>query len=277
MAFKSIVVCLDNSRHVAQRMKYALVLAKQWGAELVGIYLSQYFAPYVSYDGVAILMAEFEEQAKIARERVIQECQMMAKEAAIEFRWMAFDSRDHDIAQAHMRASDLLIAGQVDPEEEDAFTIEGFPESFVLGTGRPMLVIPHSYQAPLEFETVAVAWNASKESARSVSDALPILQAAKKVLLISVEQKDFSYIGDTPQVDVVSYLKRHQVDATMLSPISAHGRHGVGHTLISTAKEQGAGLVVMGAYGHSRLTEWVLGGVTHTFLNEMKTPIFMSH
>jgi nucleotide-binding universal stress UspA family protein len=277
MSFKSIAVCLDNSRHVAQRMKYALSLAKEWDAELVGIYLSQYFAPYVSYDGVAILMAEFEEQAKVARQRVSQECQVMAKEAGIPFRWLAFDSRDIDLAMSHMRTSDVIVANQVDSTEEEAFTIEGFPENFLLGSGRPMIVIPTEYPEPLHFGTVVLAWNASKESARAVSDALPILQKAKKVLTVSVEQKDFHYSPDVPEVDVIAYLQRHQVNAVLMKPTSEHGRVGIGQTLITTAKENGAGLIVMGAYGHSRLAEWVLGGVTRTLLRESTIPVLMSH
>jgi nucleotide-binding universal stress UspA family protein len=277
MSFHSIAVCLDNSRHVAQRMNYALALAKEWGAELVGIYLSQYFAPYVSFDGVAILMAEFEEQTKKERERVAQECQMMAKEAAIPFRWMAFDSRDMDVAVAHMRTSDVLLAGQIDTAEENVFTADGFPEHFLLGVGRPMIIIPKQYKKPLHFGTVLLAWSGSKESARSVSDALPILKAAKKVLVVSVEQKDFYHIDDMPVGDILSYLQRHQVNAVSIKTTSEHGRTGIGEALLTVAADNAAGLIVMGAYGHSRLTEWVLGGVTHKLLKDMSVPVLMSH
>jgi len=254
-------------------------MALERDAHLTGVYLSQYFMPYVSYDGVAMLIAEVEEQAKAARERVESQCKDMASKAGVAFEWLAFDNRQVDTAIAHLRVADLLIAGQRDESDDETFVMEGFPETFLLGVGRPMLFVPYTYShaASKRFDTVLVAWNGSREAAKAISDAFPILQAAKKVCVVVVEQKDFHYTADVPDVDIGLYLSRHGIKAEIVKSQSEHGRVGIGQCLLSKATDCGADLIVMGAYGHNRLTEWVLGCVTQTLLKEMTVPILMSH
>ncbi len=121
-----------------------------------------------------------------------------------------------------------------------------------------------------------VAWDASREAARAVSDALPILERASSVAVVSVNprSRDFGH-GDVPGADIALHLARHgvKVDVQRIETRDLD----VGNALLSHVASESADLLVMGGYGHSRLREMVLGGATRTILGEMTVPVLMSH
>ncbi|MBN8909554.1 MAG: universal stress protein, partial [Rhodospirillales bacterium] len=121
-----------------------------------------------------------------------------------------------------------------------------------------------------------VAWNASREAARAVNDALPLLEGAKLVTVVAINPRQgIGGHGDVPAADIVLHLARHGVKAeaahTVANDISD------GEALLSYAADLGVDLIVAGAYGHSRAREMVFGGVTRTLLSEMTVPVFLSH
>lgn len=280
MSYKSIMVCLDNSRHMPARLEFALALASEHGAHLTGLYLSQHFVPYISYDSVAMFIAEIEEQANTTQREVEQRFYEITRKTEASVDWLAFDSREVETAIVHARTADLLIAGQRNDEDDKTFVMEGFPETFLLGVGRPMLFLPYTYPSSSlpRFNTILVAWNGSREAARAVADALPLLAQAQNVIVLTVEHKDSHYVEDElPNIDLAVYLSRHGVKADVINTQNDHGRVGIGQAVLSKAIDHKADLIVMGAYGHSRLREWVLGGVTRTLLEKMTIPVLMSH
>jgi nucleotide-binding universal stress UspA family protein len=157
------------------------------------------------------------------------------------------------------------------PQDNDAVTV-----TTVMTSGRPVLAIPFAGDFPTLGERVLVAWNASREAARAVNDALPLMAAAKQVTVLAINpQRGIGRQGDVPAADIALHLARHGVKAeaahTVANDISD------GEALLSYAADVGADLIVSGAYGHSRARELVFGGVTRTLIAEMTAPVLLSH
>jgi nucleotide-binding universal stress UspA family protein len=144
----------------------------------------------------------------------------------------------------------------------------------VPATGRPILILPYAGNITTSGKRILVAWNASREAARAISDALPLLKLAEKVNLIRIHPKH----GEHPAVpadQLTRYLARQAVKVEVMTEHVAD--IDVGNELLSRAADLGSDLIVMGGYGHSRLREWVMGGATRTILESMTVPVLMSH
>lgn len=178
-------------------------------------------------------------------------------EAGEESRWMA----------AYGVASDLIVAPRATGEDAGARSVL---ETVLLETGRP-LVIPAASAPPPNFERIAIAWKATPQAARAVAAAMPLLTRAKEVVVISVEEPQAIH----QEADrLVRNLAWHGVAATS-APLTP-GPAGVGATLLAGARDR-ADLLVMGGYGHSRLREWVFGGVTQLVLADAPLPVLIAH
>jgi nucleotide-binding universal stress UspA family protein len=139
-----------------------------------------------------------------------------------------------------------------------------------------VLVVPKIGALSPIGKTVMVCWNASRESARAATDALPLLHAAEKVIVLVIDPEiSADGHGQEPGADVALWLARHGVKVTVQRDVAADAK--VGETILSRAADFGADLIVMGIYGHSRLREFVLGGASRTLLESMTVPVLMSH
>ncbi len=177
-----------------------------------------------------------------------------------------------DICVSHARLRDLTIIPVMDGEYVDRWQVN----AVIFGSGRPTLVIPQAEErlAARAFDTVVVAWDAGRAAARAVADALPILSRAKQVFVLTVTNE--KAMGKRSSgADLAAYLARHEVRAAV-DTVDAEGR-GIGDILRTHLLAREAGLLVMGAYGHSRLRDFVLGGATRSMLARPPLPILMSH
>jgi nucleotide-binding universal stress UspA family protein len=175
----------------------------------------------------------------------------------------------------HARYADLVVLGQVSPDEPP-YVGHHLPEEVVLSSGRPALVVPHDWAPGPLGGRVIVAWDASREAARAVSDAMPILEQANSVLAVSINPKSTPLgHGEVPGADIAAHLARHKVKVEVESV--EMDRMEIGDALLSFGSDRGCDLLVMGAYAHSRLRELVLGGATRTILESMTVPVLMSH
>jgi nucleotide-binding universal stress UspA family protein len=151
-----------------------------------------------------------------------------------------------------------------------------YAESIIFGSGRPTLIVPHTRKRAGAFalDTVVVAWDFSRPAARAVADALPILEKAKHVLVVTVTNEK---VIDTKLsgAELAKHLARHGVDV-VLDTVDAAGR-GIGDVLESYVTSRNADVLVMGAYGHSRIREFILGGATQSMLSQPPLPIVFSH
>jgi len=177
-----------------------------------------------------------------------------------------------DVIVEYARLRDLTIV----PSTESGSIGQGYAEAIIFGSGRPTLITPHVRKRAGEFalNTVVVAWDFSRPAARAVADALPILEKAKHVRVLTVTNE--KVIGARRSgAELAKHLARHGVEV-VLDTVDAAGR-SIGNVLESHVTSNNADLLVMGAYGHSRIRDLVMGGATKSMLSQPPVPIFLSH
>jgi nucleotide-binding universal stress UspA family protein len=200
----------------------------------------------------------------------------MAGKRQLTAEWRVAAGYATDGAVLHGRYVDLVVLGQTDPDNGEAALFQPSAEDVALAVGRPVLVVPYAGRFEECGRRVLVAWNASRAATRAVNDAMPLLAGAETVTVLSVDPNEDSRAhGDVPGMDIASHLARHGVKANVETTVS--GGIGVGNVLLSRASDVGADLLVMGAYGHARVRELLLGGATRTILQSMTLPVLMAH
>ncbi len=280
MAYKNILVHIDDSTASAGCVTAALALAKAHGAHLTGLYV-------IIEPGLpAFVAAEIPGDVLVERR---QAARQVAEEAAEGFRReldragvngeSRIDSglveKVASVIALHARYADLVVVGQFPVDEEPAVG-RHMAENLILSSSRPALVIPY-IGAPEGFgRTVTLAWDAGREAARAVADAMPLLERAERVHVLAVNPRSgISGHGEEPGADIALHLARHGITAEVNH---THAKDvGVGDMILSWLSDSGSGLLVMGAYGHSRLRELILGGVTRRIFESMTVPVLMSH
>ena len=173
------------------------------------------------------------------------------------------------------QSSDLVVVAGTAGSLENESIVEAFFPALLFGSGRPVLVVPPRCKAPMPPQHVVVGWNATPHTARAVHDALPLLRDATRVDVLAVDAP-----GETAEVPesgqgIAGHLARHGVTANLLAKES-HG-HSISKLLIEHAQREQAHLIVVGGYGHSRLREWAVGGVTRELLYQSPLPVLYSH
>ena len=278
MSLKSILVHLDRSKRCNQRLDTAVQLAAEFRAKLVGVYLVPgiELAPSVA----ALLPKEFVErrlrELSDAQHESEQAFRQAAATARIAAEWRAPSGAPLDAAVAHGRCADLIVVGQsASPDPESVF-VDELIATTILSTARPTLIVPHIGPRATLGANVLVAWDGGREAARAIADALPLLERANTVTVITVNTDSGGRALDGPAVTrLTAYLRAQGVTAVVdrdsVSDIT------VGERLLSRAADLGSDLIVMGGYAHARLRELVLGGVTRTMLEKMTVPVLMSH
>ena len=278
MAYKTMAVYVDDSKHCKVRIDVAADLARRFDAHLVGMYATE---PIPSAHALQDpwLAERLAARSSAASERMTLARELFHTRAGeIDSARREFRELDIDAVEAMKSLyADLIVVGQTDPDERLLNMPPSFPELVTLSVGRPVLFVPYFTDAyPTLGTKVLVAWNGSREATRAVSDALPLLQKAERVTAMVVNAKrDRKEREDIPAADISLFLARHgvKVEATR----SYTDELSVGDELLVRVADGEFDLLVMGAYGHSRLREIVLGGVTQTLLQHMTIPVLMSH
>jgi nucleotide-binding universal stress UspA family protein len=277
MSWKTITTQLSNPRRADVLMSVAGRLAERFEAHLIGLDATPTFtlaAPMMS-------AAEADAIAAAERQRVREiqaKFEAMSANRAFVGEWREVRVHDADLPSAvldHARASDLIIASQSDPDW-DVSGLFDFPERLVLESGRPVLLVPYAGTFSDIGKRVTVAWSGKREGARAVFDALPLLKTADAVTLLCVVGSSADAApGELPGTELAAALARHGVKVTVQK--SAPDEIGVADDILSRIAEDGTDLLVMGAYGYSRLRQMVFGGVTRHILGHMTVPTLMSH
>lgn len=280
MAYKTILVHLDDSKACAKRTQAALDLAARQDAHLVGLYIAiEYSAPaYLAAQLPRDLIERQAEQAKEATDKALAAFDEAARRAGVHAEprgARAYADEVEGLLGLHGRYADLVVLGQHDPDDPRSMG-EGAVEHAVLAIGRPLLVVPYVGAAAGFGRRPLLLWDASREAASAVDDALPLLQAANRVDVLSVNPRaGIRGHGEEPGADIATVLSRHGVKAEARHVVSKE--ISIADTILSTASDLGSDMLVMGAYGHSRFRELVLGGVTRSVLQHLAMPALMSH
>lgn len=281
MAMKEILVHLDAATPCAARLDLAARLAQRCGAHLVGLYLLDIpmpvFAGNDAGGGAALanLMGEMREEALAEADRVEAMFNARLDRDRISGEWRMNEGATTALLAQHGRYSDLVILGQTDPDVPGPGG-KALIEAALFETGRPVLVVPYAAAAGHTLRHALVAWNASREAARAVHDALPLLALAERVTVLVVEPEQAPEAhGPEPGADIARHLSRHGLRVEVHRAVAPD--LSVGDVLLNTVAERGVDLIVMGGYGHSRLREFMLGGATRTLLGQMTAPVLLAH
>lgn len=197
-----------------------------------------------------------------------------AEENGIRAEWQVAVGSAATVADYALYA-DLTIVGQWDPDRAVSNDFNKVPEAVLMASGRPVLIVPYAGNFPTIGRRVMVAWKREREAARAVNDAWPILAKADSVTLVAVNPEAAGAYGLDSPGRMAQHLSRHGVKAQVERPIMKDIDDAT--VLLNAASDISADLIVAGGYGHSRIREFALGGVTRTLLREMVAPVFMSH
>lgn len=266
-----IMVHLDSGPRTAVRLDVALEIARCREARLVGLFGQTEASPPV--------MASRDRQQRLAElaAPVREEFERKTKEAGVKAVWRDVAGRQQerliDDVVAACRLADLVVLGQYDAKQAAGILPEALNEQVVLNSGRPVLLVPAVGDYPHPGDNVVVAWNGSREAARALADAMPLLEAAKHVRILGVRPAGSpDTLGEE---SVVDHLACHGVTAEWESlPISDIG---VMDAILSRTADLGADLLVMGAHGHYGFPATRRGGNTRYVLSHMPLPVLMSH
>jgi nucleotide-binding universal stress UspA family protein len=253
---------------------YAIALAAAFEAHLTGIAFA--FEPEILPDPSGIGARRFL--------RIREENEEAAAAAAAQFEKQAGDagvtasaravtatlSGGYDLFGQIARRFDLAVVGQDDPDREQSEAV--IAEGALFESGRPLVMVPYIHKDGLRLDRVMVCWDGSRPAARAVGDAMALLIRAGQVDVVIVEQ---TKSDEMPGADVAAHLARHDVKVTVRR--IARGEVDVKDVLLNQAADSAADLVVMGGYGHSRMREFILGGVTRGMLASMTLPTLLSH
>ncbi|MGB6543185.1 MAG: universal stress protein [Xanthobacteraceae bacterium] len=274
---KDIIVSLQSGEDGGPAGDYAISLASAFEAHIAGVafvyaaIISVSAVGYIPREVIDVQLRENEAAAKAAIGRF---------NAAVARTGVSAEPLllDGDVADASRRFSriaryfDVAVVGQPKPEASHVEAMIG--ESTLFEAGRPVIMVPYVQRAPVRLEKVMVCWDGGGSAARAVGDAMPLLKRARKVEIVIIAHER-GKPTEIEGVDLGRHLARHGLNVAVER--IPGGDINVGEALLSRAADSGADLMVMGGYGHSRLREFVLGGVTRSILHSMTVPVLMSH
>ena len=275
MTYATLMVNLALGQSNDDLLQFACDLAQRFSAHLIGIAASRP-VPLMTVDGYAD--AGFYEEilqeldAEVARAEADFRGVAQGRVKAIEWRATTSVGGLPDFLSQEARSADLLIKSTVGGDRLDMTRAVGTGD-LLMRLGRPVLLVPPGMRA-LRLDRVLVAWKDSREARRAVVDALPLLRLAREVQVLEVADPQELPLARGRVEDVVAWLGRHGIQATAAAS-AASGDHVA--VLSASATQWGADLIVAGAYGHNRLREWVLGGVTRELLLKSERCTLLSH
>lgn len=281
MAYRSIFVGPIFDSHLAEQtpapslVDYALELSSLLNAHLtVGVGACKFAAASAGIvraaaDLIAIANRERGEQAEKFGAAMLTRSHSAGVEASLELVHAEYGNVADRFARL-ARVSDVAL---LEPSDEALSLMQGIVQEVMFGSGRPVIIVPRIWNKPASLETIIVSWDGSAKAARAVGDAMPLLAKAESVEVVSVSG-DADETKNMDGTDIAAHLSRHcrRVSVTCLPT-----QGDVGETLRSHAANTRASLLVMGAFAHNRLRQFVLGGVTRRMLSDPPLPVLMSY
>ncbi len=274
---RDIVVNLSDGGGARPAADYAVSVAAAFDAHLAGIaFLYDSIVPVSGAGYIPAELVEAQERdnvaaAKTAIDRFVA-ASTRAGVAAEPLTLSASFAGVGDQFGRIARRFDLAIVGQAEPET--SAVEEVIIEGALFGSGRPVIVVPYIQKAPLKLERVMVTWDGGRTAARAIADAMPLLERAGRVEVVIIANERGKQ-DEIEGADMAQHLARHGLNVDVKRTVA--GDVDVADVLLSHAADAGTDFIVMGGYGHSRLREFVLGGVTRSILRSMTAPVLMSH
>lgn len=279
MDFKNILIHLDHSNGCQNRLTTAFDIATTFGAKLNGLFVvPDYVVPsYVEAQISVDLITDVTEKAIARAKEKLAEYQKLADDAGISMESQVVEGQVIPILREHSKYSDLLLLGQDQPDDPDNASY-GLADALLFEGGCACLVVPHSGKLAAPGKRVLLTWNASRESARALREAMPFLTRAESVVVLSSEPDDGNddiARGHPHAQELSRLLESHGIDS--VSSGISDPDISASDAIIGQAADMNADLIVMGAYGHARLREIILGGVTRDLLKQSSVPLLLAH
>lgn len=277
MAYRDILVYVDASRSADVRLDTAAKLAMRFGAHLIALHVEGMPPMPIELAGstVATTVEEWRkshQQERLAHTRGLVEAAGRKHGLAIELQ--VDKGNVEDTILLHGCYADLIVVGQPGSPTDLSQPVGPSPGVLALSSGRPVLVVPHGAGDYSIGDNILVAWKAGAEAVRAVHDAMPLLKAAAEVTVVEVTEK----AKDSRRLvgaEMARHLTRHGAKVSVRTVEGSIMNDAA--KILAQADEVGADLIVMGAYGHSRLREVVMGGMTNYILKHHTVPLLLSH
>lgn len=275
-----IAVHLGADDDCKRRIDVAIKLATEHQAELVGVYPFD-VTTQQGYTGTALpreITQMIRERIQTNREETQQAFLEATKAAGITAHWRTPKGPADEVLALHARYSRLLIMSKTDDRLSTASPVAiNLPESVIMAAGRPVLLVPAVGTISTIGDRVLFCWDKKREAARAFADAAPLLRTAKELVVLAIDEDTEWLRGqDIQENDFAELCTAIGYPAPKVLLRSSKGV-GVGNVILNTATDYGSDLVVMGAYGHSRMRQWIMGGASKTILSAMTVPVLMSH
>ncbi|HKT94307.1 MAG TPA: universal stress protein [Paraburkholderia sp.] len=279
MSYKTIMVHMDTSARANARLSLALKLGRRFGAHLDGLFAA--FEPHPHEFYVMAGTADYyDTHRKLRREQrgaIERLFRAELARAQVDGAWVTPEGDPVTAVMQRSRSADLVILGQTDRDDPESYIAEHFPETVLLGAGGPVLLMPYTGSFESVGERVLVGWNGSREASRAVHDAMPFIARAGHVTIVAASTTFTPAESQASCTDLAAMLARHGATTVDITRFDSAATESTGDALLSYAADGGYDLLVMGAYGHARLQELVLGGATRSILATMTLPVLMSH
>lgn len=277
MTYATVMVSLALDQPNDARLQVAGEFAERFEAAIIGVAAAQFAPPLYFTDGAEAQGLIDQGEASVKRRLAGLEAQFRAatRNRAGHAEWRSAMDFPTRFVLAQARCADIVVSGGHSPAFSDAFALAS-PKDLVMQAGRPLLVVPDGVNW-LDLRSVLVAWKDTPEARRAVADALPMLRKAGEVTIVEIPEDDDARSTVMARVtDVAAWLARHGISA--IARVSDGARNETAAALLETvAGDVGAGLIVAGAYGHSRFRELILGGVTQYLVTQSARCVLLSH
>ena len=271
---KDILLNLQNGSGHAAR-EYAISVAHLFEAHLTGIaFAYEPVNPGTIFDSAGAIIAGYREELAAAARKARDDFKRAAQQASLSPEAHVIELGSNAVGEAFgrmARSHDLSIVGQARPDSEAPE--EAIIEGALFGSGRPVLIVPWIQKAGIKLDRVMVCWDGSRNAARAVADALPLLRRAGAVEVVTIDAVERR--NEVVGADIAGHLARHGLKIELKSITDKV--NDVAVTILNHVADSCADLIVMGGYGHSRLREFVLGGATRGLLRSMTVPTLMAH
>ncbi|MDH2399275.1 universal stress protein [Bradyrhizobium sp. SSUT18] len=271
----SILVHIEPDHISRNRLECAAQVARRFNAKLIGVAAAQLRAPLVdNYGGVAIAVEMEAEEERIRTGFKNSEASFRNSPAVdgLQIEWRSMFGLPEDVVVRESRAADVIVLGRA-PAQLGVFSLMDLGD-VLMHAGRPVLVVPDGTRS-LDAKRIVVGWKDTREARRACHDALPLLQKADLVSVVEVVDESEIEAAKARVTDVAAFLGRHDVRADAEPRVRAE--RSVADALMLAAEQRDADLIVAGAYGHTRLREWVFGGVTSDLLTGSPKCSFLAH
>src|SRR5690554_3125030 len=274
-----IAIYLSNDKACKRRIDAGLKLAKEHGAEVVGVYPTDgvagtYYDESIIPQDVRKVLHDRRNDFREATRKLFLES---AATAGVKAEWRTPGGEADEALALHARYCDLLVMSKAEQVDTVAAIIPNLPESVVMASGRPVLMIPNAGNFETIGRRVLYCWDQRREAARAFTDATPFMKRCDELVVLEIDRDERAFKeNDLHEDDFGNFCTslgypqpRHLVKKS--------DGIGVGNVILNTASDLRSDLIVMGAYGHSRMRQWVMGGASRTLLSSMTVPVLLAH